>query len=374
MLQVDKRQKFDLLVENVTQCKLCKRMNGRQKVLSHRNGDINAKVLFIGEAPGRLGADRTLVPLYGDQTGRNFQRLLATAGLKRDEVFITNAVLCNPRNRNGNNAAPLREEIRNCSFYLSFVLDIVHPEMVVTLGHQALAALNEIVPHSLELRQHVGKAVMWYNYVVLPLYHPGPRALVHRSFGNQIKDFYIIGEILDRKTFTQRRRIGKELRLFDMYEPNLLHKVVFRFIEHLGSVSKFKLTKLLYMLDWKEVQTNGNVLTGCYYIFQKDGPLATGLSHVLEEMEGYEISFRFHNRLPTYFLGANVRSDMHLPIEVKQKIDYILQQYGPMNEKEIKTRTYLTKPVKQILHRQRQGERVLNYPVFEGFIRHNNAR
>jgi len=70
MLHVEKKQKFDMLVENVARCDLCKRMQGRPKVLSEKNGNLNARVVFIGEAPGRFGADRTGVPFYGDQTSR----------------------------------------------------------------------------------------------------------------------------------------------------------------------------------------------------------------------------------------------------------------------------------------------------------------
>lgn len=368
MISVNKKQKFDSLVRNVVQCDLCERMRGRQKVLSERNGDINASVVFIGEAPGRLGADRTLVPFYGDQSGRNFERLLAAAGLTRTEVFVTNAILCNPRNGNGTNAVPARQEIRNCSMYLSLVLDIIQPELVVTLGRQALTALNVIEPHSIELRTHVQKPVRCAKYVVLPMYHPGPRAMVHRSLGNQIKDFYVLGEILGRKEHAPRRRHKQQLRLFDAYDPALLDKIVFRMIEHVGSASKFKLTKLLYLLDWHEVKTIGRVLTGSYYIFQKDGPLAIGLSHVLDEMEGHEVSFRFAGTVPTYYAGKDVRCDMQLSGGIAQKVDQILAKYGSLTDSQLKTAAYLTAPVKTMRRRERAGEHILNQPLFEGWV------
>jgi uracil-DNA glycosylase family 4 len=65
-------------------------------VLAGSNGPLKARVMFIGEAPGRLGAARTGVPFTSDQSGLRFQRLLAAAGLRREEVFLTNALLCNP--------------------------------------------------------------------------------------------------------------------------------------------------------------------------------------------------------------------------------------------------------------------------------------
>ena len=122
MLQINRERKFKILVDNANRCNLCMRMHGRTRVLSEKNGDIYSKVVFVGEAPGRLGADRTGVPFYGDKAGQNFERLLIAAGLTRREIFITNAVLCNPRDDKGNNAVPTKEEVRNCSLHLSILL------------------------------------------------------------------------------------------------------------------------------------------------------------------------------------------------------------------------------------------------------------
>ena len=107
---------FKTLVESTRHCDLCMRMRNRTKVLSFENGNIYSKVLFIAEAPGRHGADRTAIPLYGDKAGDNFELLLSNIGWGRDDIFITNAVICNPRQDNGNNATPTGEEISNCSY------------------------------------------------------------------------------------------------------------------------------------------------------------------------------------------------------------------------------------------------------------------
>jgi uracil-DNA glycosylase family 4 len=69
----------------------------RTAVLSERNGSIDARIMFIGEAPGRKGADQTRVPFSGDQSGRNFDRFLRSIALSRDLIFITSGALCNPR-------------------------------------------------------------------------------------------------------------------------------------------------------------------------------------------------------------------------------------------------------------------------------------
>jgi uracil-DNA glycosylase family 4 len=203
MLLTDKNRKFVLLTENVCNCNLCARMSGRTRVLSSKNGSIDAKVIFIGEAPGRLGADRTGIPFYGDQAGRNFERLLQCAGLTRQQIFITNAVLCNPRDDKGNNSAPNKKEIHNCSLFLSILIDIIEPEIIVPLGQCALRSLDVIETHKIELRQDVRKLVKWGKYTVLPMYHPGPRAAFHRSIDNQKGDFSFLGEILTQRVITE---------------------------------------------------------------------------------------------------------------------------------------------------------------------------
>jgi uracil-DNA glycosylase family 4 len=180
---------FDHLVEEVHQCRVCPRMEGRRRLLSRANGALQPRVLFIAEAPGRLGGDRTAVPLAGDQSGRNFERLLAAAGLGRDEIFITNAVLCNPRDAAGRNAPPSEKELNNCSRHLAATLHVVQPSVVVTLGAVALRALQRLHPHELLLARDVGQAVRWDERWLMPLYHPGPRAQLHRDFAQQADDF-----------------------------------------------------------------------------------------------------------------------------------------------------------------------------------------
>jgi len=199
MLRTDERRKFEILVENANRCNLCARMFGRTRVLSERNGNIDSKIVFIGEAPGRLGADQTGIPFHGDQTGQNFERLLQFAGLTRQQVFITNAVLCNPRDEKGNNSAPNKEEVRNCSLHLSILIDIIEPEVIVPLGQCALRSLHIIQAHQIELRQNVRKPAKWGKYTVVPMYHPGPRAAIHRSITEQKEDFSFLGEMLGRR-------------------------------------------------------------------------------------------------------------------------------------------------------------------------------
>src|SRR5919202_821569 len=97
---------FKELVARVQACRRCPSMEGRRRVLGPGNGSPRARILLVGEAPGRLGAERTGVPFTGDASGRRLDALLAAAGWRRADVFVTNAVLCNPRDTRGCNRPP----------------------------------------------------------------------------------------------------------------------------------------------------------------------------------------------------------------------------------------------------------------------------
>lgn len=167
-----------------------------QAVLGPANGRLTARILFVAEAPGRLGAARTGVPLAGDQSGRNFERLLASAGLRRDDAFITNAVLCNPRDARGRNAPPTMPEVRNCSPFLRRTIELVDPPLVIALGVVALKALGHIAPHEIELRRDVARPVRWFERILVGVYHPSPRAQLHRSLARQCEDFASLRPLL----------------------------------------------------------------------------------------------------------------------------------------------------------------------------------
>ena len=171
-------------------------MEGRRRLLSGANGSLDARVLFVAEAPGRFGGERTGVPLQSDQTGRNFIHLLATAGIARESVFVTNAVLCNPRDAQGRNAPPSATEIARCQPFLQRTIDIVAAPLVVALGRVALVALARLEAHDLELRRDVGRAIAWRGRILLPLYHPGPRAQIHRPLAKQEGDFAALATLL----------------------------------------------------------------------------------------------------------------------------------------------------------------------------------
>lgn len=173
-------------------------MCGRSAVLSDLNGSPEARVMFIGEAPGRKGADRTRKPFSGDQSGANFDRFLNSIDLTRREIFITSAALCNPRSDSGANRKPTQKELTNCSDFLRRTIELVDPRVIVTLGAVALEALKRIQYHDLSLKESAAQVHAWDNRVLVPIYHPSPQVLAsHRREAEQLKDYQVVRRGLD---------------------------------------------------------------------------------------------------------------------------------------------------------------------------------
>jgi uracil-DNA glycosylase family 4 len=194
-----KLQRLGQLSKQATTCIVCPRMIDQTAVLSSLNGSVNAKVFFLAEAPGRFGAGRTGIPFSGDRSSQNFEELLAHIGLKRKEVFITNAVLCNPL-ANGKNSRPTSAEINNCSNFLQETLDLVRPNIVVTLGSVGLDALNRLTGSKLKLKEVVAKPQYSDKFIHLPCYHPSPRVTNwQRTMNQQKRDFKKILDLLNTK-------------------------------------------------------------------------------------------------------------------------------------------------------------------------------
>ena len=135
---------FDELCVIVKNCIKCERMCGSLRVLNRSAGSLSADIMFVGEAPGRLGADNSGIPFHGDKSGHNFEELLEFANISRSIIFVTNAVLCNPKDIHGNNSTPSKTEINNCSNHLLKQIKIINPKIVVTLGSVALESTRQI--------------------------------------------------------------------------------------------------------------------------------------------------------------------------------------------------------------------------------------
>ena len=194
---MSQNEEFQALMAEATSCVRCPEMCDRAAVLSELNGSLDARVLFIGEAPGRKGADRTRVPFSGDQSGKNFGRFLESIQLKRSEIFVTSAALCNPRTASGANRRPTTQELRNCSEFLRRTIDLVNPTVIVTLGGVALEALKLLHYHDFTLREDAAKVQQWNGRKLIPLYHPSPQVLItSRDEKAQLRDYKVVARAI----------------------------------------------------------------------------------------------------------------------------------------------------------------------------------
>jgi uracil-DNA glycosylase family 4 len=361
----EKESRFADLIEAVQHCTLCPRLCGRTKVLSRHNGNPGTALLFIAEAPGRLGADRTGVPLCGDQTGDNFERLLGTVGWTRQDIFITNAVLCNPREESGNNGTPTVEELANCSFYLEMTISVVNPAVIVTLGATALKALEQICPHSISLKDAVSQPTRWAGRTLVPLYHPGPRALVHRGFAKQTSDFLRLAKMVHptKGIIKGKAAPRKATAPFSVEKVKEFEHLVCLLVRTLGKITYFRLTKLLYLIDLAAIDRLGHTITGEVYLRQPDGPWPPALRKRVPAMDGMEIILSLRGKIPMIAPGPSPRFEPVLDNAALEVVAEIVEKYGHLNNNDIKTVAYQTRPMRHILAQEKEGRNTRNVAV-----------
>ena len=152
---------FEELVQTIKTCTLCSLSKKRTNAVPGE-GSPNADVVFIGEGPG-FYEDRDGRPFVG-QSGKFLDELLASIGLKREDVYITNMLKCRPPN----NRDPLPTEMKACKPYLDSQLAMIAPKVVVTLGRHSFA---KFFPGE-TISQGRGKPRKWNNLMIYPMYHP----------------------------------------------------------------------------------------------------------------------------------------------------------------------------------------------------------
>lgn len=343
------------LIDAVQSCRRCQSMVGCVRVLSEANGPFSAKVMFVGEAPGRLGADRTAVPFHGDKAGDNFEALLALSGLNRRDVFVTNAVLCNPRDEKGNNAPPSRQNLVNCADNLKAQIDVIKPSLVITLGAAALEATRLIESHALTLSNDVRTSRNWFGRVLAPLYHPGARAMIHRGFAMQTADYYYIGELARRLSAPRRKKRANPNLEDDSWD-------IVRFVmSKLQSCSLFKLHKTLYLIDFDFKKSFNDTLTSFFYIRQKDGPYCVELgSKWFKSHSDIKVSMKDGQPWLTWIGSGLFDPPSIVHDETRARVEEIMQTVFEYSDRQIKTRAYLTRPMKDSLRAERAGTRQLN--------------
>lgn len=354
-------KRFDDLVATVHGCRLCPRMCESVRVLSWGNGMPNAPLMFVGEAPGRLGADRTAIPFHGDKAGDNFERLLELAGLNRSQIFVTNAVLCNPRDNEGNNSPPAPSEIENCAQHLRSQIEIIQPVMVMTLGGVALEATRHIESHNLSLRESVRTANSWFGRLLLPLYHPGARAMIHRSFANQTADYYNVGETFSRLSKKRKNQVGS------VRGTDVEWELVKYLVQRTGPVSNFRLHKLMYLTELAAIEKLNSRVTSFFYLRQKDGPYCVELGSRWYKKFSDQLRIRKSSEsLTLEWLGSELfesAQSVSIAPRVSEIADQIIKSTSRLTDAQLKTRVYLTEPMKRVLRDEKAGHRMINKPL-----------
>ena len=127
-----KIEAFQQIIAEINKCRKCNLWRMRRKPVPGE-GDINASIVFIGEAPG-YWEDVKGRPFVG-AAGKLLNEAFEKAGIQRSKVYITNVVKCRPPG----NRDPLPEEIEACHTYLDRQLNIIRPKIIVTLGRHPTA-------------------------------------------------------------------------------------------------------------------------------------------------------------------------------------------------------------------------------------------
>ncbi|MDQ3656415.1 MAG: uracil-DNA glycosylase [Chloroflexota bacterium] len=159
---------LEQVASEVKVCPLCELCRSRTHAVPGE-GNPEARVMLIGEGPG-WHEDQQGKPFVG-ASGKFLSELLANAGLSREEVFITNVVKCRPPG----NRDPLPDEIQACSGYLERQIDLIDPDVIVTLGRFSMSRFfpGEKISKIHGAPKEIGKRL------VVPMYHPA--AALHQG-------------------------------------------------------------------------------------------------------------------------------------------------------------------------------------------------
>jgi DNA polymerase len=164
-----KQAAFAGLRERVLACVKCEHLASSRKNVVFGVGNIDAELMFVGEAPG-ADEDAQGEPFVG-KAGELLTKIITATGLKRGDVYIANILKCRPDMPVGSsgNRKPRPEEMATCIPYLHEQIDLIRPKVLVALGATAVEGLLGKTIGITKLRGH------WQEYRGIPLmptYHP----------------------------------------------------------------------------------------------------------------------------------------------------------------------------------------------------------
>ena len=151
--------RYNLTKEECKKCRLC--TNRTNIVLGE--GNINAKIMFIGEGPG-ADEDKQGVPFVG-KAGQLMNKAFQALGINREEIYIANIVKCRPPS----NRVPEEDEAQACLNYLRNQVVLIKPEIIVLLGS---TALKTILGKEYGITAVRGKWMEKNGIKYMPTWHP----------------------------------------------------------------------------------------------------------------------------------------------------------------------------------------------------------
>lgn len=158
---------LDSLREEIGDCQRCKLSRGRTHIV-FGEGSAHAEIMFIGEAPGSA-EDLQARPFVGD-AGRLLTRLIEKMGIRREDVYIANIVKCRPPA----NRDPQEDEMLICSTFLDRQIEIISPEVIISLGKISAYVLLKIkIPISkFSIARTRGRFSEYKGVPIMPTFHP----------------------------------------------------------------------------------------------------------------------------------------------------------------------------------------------------------
>lgn len=148
--------------ENINNCTKCRLYKNRKNAVPGE-GNYNAKIMFIGEAPGKT-EDQTGRPFVG-RAGKILDNLLEKNNIDRKKVFITSVIKCRPPN----NRKPKSDELNTCiNLWMNTQIDIIKPDIIIILGGVALKSLLD----KNQIKIYHGKILTQNNQKFFITYHP----------------------------------------------------------------------------------------------------------------------------------------------------------------------------------------------------------
>ena len=181
------------VAEQTAVCTRCKLHFSRKNAVPG-SGNPDTSVVFIGEGPG-FHENQQGLPFVG-AAGKFLDELLKSAGLSREDVFITNVVKCRPPG----NRDPQMDELEACKPYLDRQIIAINPDVIVTLGR---ISMSYFVSNGKISSIH-GKSFWSNGRMIIPMYHPAA-ALHQPSLKDLVKqDFSKLPELIDQAQKTRR--------------------------------------------------------------------------------------------------------------------------------------------------------------------------